>query len=456
MKVIRLTYRDTEVNPSVYLLLYFRLAGIYVYERFWGEKVIQLEEPESSEEKQDMDQHPAVFSAYDCDIYIVKDARDLQEYNVLPDKRPERTVLLSRKQIAAEGAVKYGDIPERLLVLQINQRLLQQGIIATDEKSELDQLAKIYDDGKLMKLTLKEKYFFTVDLDFKLTQLQKNFNDIIERLLRFLAGGGCAWGDNRFIHAQYAVLNMIYELNCICNRHQVNLPYSKESLLKVCDTLETGIDGRLGDSVRMLQGQVYDDLCENPNAAYEKYISCCSPEKSYNSYVYFRKGNYWQDFGEDWEQALKYYRQAVRIYPEYYRAWFKIGLCSRKLGRNREAAAAYENVRRCLSGRINGKCVRPMEIEHVFKAQIQLAEIWEENGSLNNAVSALLWAERVWNLIDETGFYDLMSEDSEDAAFYREKTKENIAIEDVYERMIILNTVIGNKEEVQRCRDKLG
>ncbi len=460
MKIIRLTYRDAEVKPSVYLLLFFRFAGIYVYERFWGPRTVQMDGSELLPKDQDKDKEemknrqPAAFSAYDCDICIVRDDLDFQEYKQLSDKRPERTVLLTRGQLV-DDSINYENISEQFLVNQICDNLANRGIILSDEATELKMLASIYDKENLMQMTLGVKYFFAVIEKTRLSMLQGKYEAIISALLKDLAGKGCIWGARRFFHVQYAALYIIYELDCLCVRYQEELAYSKESLLRLCDALETGLDGLLGDSVKMLKGQVYDDLFQNPNAAYERYVNCCNPDTTYNSYVYFRKGNYWQDFGEDWEQALKYYTQAVYIYPEYYRAWFKIGLCNRKLGRNREAVAAYENVRKCLSDRIAGKCVRPMEMEHIFKAQVQIAEIWEKNGNQDNAVEALRWAERIWDLADETSFYALMSVTPAEEKFYRNKTKENLDIESVYERLIVLNTIAGNRDEVLRYREKL-
>lgn len=452
MKVIRLTYRDSEMEPSVYLLLFFRLAGIYVYERFWGTGTIQMEGFEVP--NREWNRRLETFEAYDCDVYIVQDERDFLEYNRLSNKDTEPEILLT-KGIEIMDAIDYAEVKNLKLVQRINEALFSRGIIAADEKEELDDLVYIYDLQEMMSLTLREKYFFADDEEDRLTAAQDQYDKAITMLLKYLADHNCAWGDRRYFHMQYAALNMIYELNCLCARYKRNLVYRRDSLLRLCNVLETRIDGLLGHSVIMLEGQIYDDLYRNPNAAYERYVNCCNENTIYNSYVYFRKGNYWQDFGEDWEQALKYYTQAVVIYPPYYRAWYKIGLCNRKLERNRQAVSAYENVRKCLANRIEGKCIRPLEIEHIFKAQVQIAEIWEKNGNRENAIRELNWAERVWNLIDETSFYELMCSTKNEQKSYREKTKANLDIKSVYERMIILNTVIGNREAVLRYQEKL-
>ena len=116
---------------------------------------------------------------------------------------------------------------------------------------------------------------------------------------------------------------------------------------------------------------------------------------------------------------------------------------------------SYENVRKCLSNRVEGTCVRPMEIEHIFKAQIHIASIWEEKGNLRNAVEALKWAEIIWNMIGQTSFFRLMCTSPEEQFFYRTKTIENLNIHRVYERLFVLYTMVGNREEALRYRKKL-
>lgn len=452
MKVIRLTYRDIEIDPSLYLLLFFRLAGVYVYERFWGTGTIQMEGFGASDGW--VERNSDAFESFDCDIYIVRDDIDLQEYERRLDKAADSEIVLTKGRLL-ENAIDYMGVKWLNLVQQINNALFLHGNITPDEKIEFNVLAGIYDSENLMRLTLQSKYFFTFNDEPRLSLFQDKYEKIITQLLDYLAQRGGTWGERRYFHIQYAALNMIYELNCLCVRYKKKPAYNMDSLLRLSGLLEMKIDGLLGNSVKMLEGQVYDDLFRNPNAAYERYVSCCDENTLYNSYVYFRKGNYWQDFGEDWEQALKYYTQAVRIYPSYYRAWYKIGLCSRKLGKNRQAVSAYENVRKCLANRIEGKCIRPLEIEHIFKAQVQIAEIWEKNGNQDNAIRELVWAERVWNLIDKTSFYRLMCDTEEEENLYRAWTRENLDMENVYERLIVLNTVIGNREAALRYQERL-
>lgn len=453
MKVIRLTYRVEDIEPSVYLLLFFRLAGIYMYERFWGELGVEINGFELPNDIQLL--RPPVFSDYDCDIFLVKDDNDRQKYEMLPGRKPEKEVLLAQDGLCPD-AISIGNGGIGLLQDILND-LFNKRIIDSNEKKDLDGLAQIYVNNKLTQLTLRAKYFFTANEEPQIEDIIESYEGAITALTGWMQDQGCQWGDRKLFYTQYAALHMIYELNCFCLRYRRTMEYNRESLIRLCDLLDTGLDGLLGDSVRMLKGQTYDDLFFDANKAYECYVDCCNDKTAYNSYVYFRKGNYWQEAGDSWENALQYYMQAVYIYPEYYRAWYKIGLCYQNLNMPRDVVTSYENVRKCLSGRISSKCVRPMEIEHVFKAQMQIADIWEANGNPMKAIKALEWAERAWDSIGETSFYGVMcGTDEKLIDFYRAKTRENLNIDRLCEKMIVLYTGIGEREKALQYREKFG
>ncbi len=452
MKVIRLTYQDTEIEPSVYLLLFFRLAGIYVYERFWGAKNIQTEGLKVSDE--DEIHRSSAFCSYDCDIFILENEDNLREYEMRFARQAERAVVLAKGQMSPQ-AIDYSKVDGEALLRLIIGELSGLHIISPEEQNDLNNLAAIYAANDLMKLTLRAKYFFTANEEPQLSAFRQGYEGVITDLTNYMAVSQCKWGDSKLFYTQYAAINMIYELNCLCARYKRPQVYNRDSLLELCNILEDGMKGFLGDSIEMLKGQIYDDLFFEPNSAYECYVKCCDNDKTYNSYVYFRKGSYWQECNKSWERALKYYMQAVCFYPEYYRAWYKIGLCYMKLGRYKEAIISFENVRKCLLYRIEGKCVRPMEIEHIFKAQIQIANIWEEGGNLRNAIESLKWSERIWDMIQQTSFYQLMCTSPKEQVFYKKKTQENLNIDRVYERLIVLNTMVGNRNEIMYYQNKL-
>ena len=44
MQIVSLKYGYSEINPSVFVLLYFRMIGVYVVEKFLNQKVSLEEE----------------------------------------------------------------------------------------------------------------------------------------------------------------------------------------------------------------------------------------------------------------------------------------------------------------------------------------------------------------------------------------------------------------------------
>lgn len=458
MKVIRLTYRDDKIEPSVDLLLFFRMAGIYVYERFWGVQSIKMDGLEMSNEEKV--QRPSAFVAYDCNIFLFQTENDIREYELLPDKQANDILIKEKTIVGYDGLAieykkeKYKEISDNALLCDIVDDMLKKQIISVNERNDLAALAEVYKTNKLPQLTLKAKYFFVVNDNSTIKKVIQDYEKLIEDLIKIMQDNKCQWGAKEWFHTQFAVVNMIYELNCFCVRYRENLAYDRDSLLAICNTLEKAFHGILDDSIIMLKGQIYDDLFSNPNKAYEYYVECCHDKMTYNAYVYFRKGNYWQNFGNDWRKALKYYIQSVCVYPQYYRAWYKIGLCYQKLGEYRESVAAYENVQNCLWDRIMGQCVRPMEIDHLFKAYIQIAKIWEDIENIGKAIDALKWAEKMYDLIDRSEFFEFMCQSNDVAQYYREKTRENVDITYVYSKMITLNSYIGDNKEVLNYQEK--
>lgn len=454
MNVIRMTYRDDTVEPNVYLALFFRFSGIYVFERFFGlQKVRQEGIKELSENKVSL----PVFAAYDAEIFIVGTERDLLEYKAL-DKTGKCESAIALKGELKEHLPKgifFQKGREQALINELINSLSGQGGFSPDEQAELKQLAAIFDRHRVVSLTLRAQYFFTAIDKEGAKGIVDEYEDLLGDLIGEMQKNRCGWGDRYLMYTQYAALRILYDMDCFCQRYQLSMAYNIETLAQLCDTLEEGFYGFLGDSIKLLKGQILDDLLIDPNKAYERYVNCCRENAAYNSYVYYRKGQYWQNFAKDYENALKYYLSAVWIYPEYYRAWFKIGLCFQGLGRYREAIDSYENVRRCLADRIEGRCIRPMEMEHIFIAQLQVAYMWEEKDNLYNAIEAARAGERIWDMIDDTSFFGLMCGDnlqSQDS--YRKKTRENLDISRIYEKMTQWYAILGERDKVVEYRDK--
>lgn len=441
MRIIRLTYHNTEVVQSTYLLLFFRMAGIYVYERFWEEASMRksIEMPVEADEQQ-----LTPFENYDVDLFL----------GVTGERENISRLFKTADNVPNVFIEEQFNIDERQFADQVLVALRDEQIIEQREFDDLQALLNIYASQNAHQLALKTKYFFSVANVTK--QLASDYRKLWEVLLEDLKRREVEWGQNRFEHLQFAAISTAYDSNRFCRIRKSPLIFVSDTMIDVCDRMQLGINNYLGDSIRMLKGMIYEDLLDNSNKAYEFFVNSCNSKTTYNSYVFFRKGLYWQYFADQMDNAVKYYNKSVGIFREYYRAWFKIGFCCHKAGRYKEALDAYNNVKNILYDRLRANWIRPLEIEHLFKAQLQSLVIWEEvYNNIANAIEAGRVAEMVWQSIDSTMFIRYMCIDEREEQQYREYTRENISIDSVYAKMLELYKIEGNRDKVQEYENKI-
>lgn len=440
MKIIRLTYHNTEVVRSTYLLLFFRMAGIYVYERFWEEASIR----KSIEMPVETGEQLTPFENYDVDLFLgaTGEQRNMSLLFKTADNVP--TVFIEEQSY----------IDERQFAVQVLVVLREEQIIEQKEFDDLQALLNIYASQNAHQLVLKTKYFFSVADVAK--QLADDYRKLWQALLGELKREKVKWGQNSFEHLQFAAISTAYDSNWFCRTRKIPLMFVSDTVIDVCRNMQSNFGNYLGDSVKMLEGMIYDDLLDNSNVAYEFYVNSCTSKKTYNSYVFFRKGLYWQHFTDQMDSAIKYFEKSVAIFPDYYRAWFKIGFCCQKAGRYKEALRAYCNVKNILCKRLQGQRIRPLEIEHLFKSQLQSLVIWEEiYNNIAKAIEAGGIAEIAWKEIDSTIFFNKMCTNGEEEQRYREYTRENLPVSSLYIKMIELYKIDGNYNKAKEYESKL-
>lgn len=442
MNVVRMTYSDTEMEPSVYLKLFLQFTGVFVTERFLENSAIRKDILDACD--------VPVFSSYDCDICIARDERDLKS-----SKMREYAVMLT-KGFEADGSIDYMACKGTELLYAVTGKLMEAGILPPEEKEDLDLLADVYDTCGMMGALLKTKYFFTYDKKMvDLKPFSDSYEKAISALEELMRDNHVKWGERRFLHLQYAMLYAIYELCNFQRRHWVGLSYHKDTMPELCSRVMSGADGLLGESVRMLKGRIYDDLFSQRNDSYEQYAHSQVWCGGYDYHLYMLKGAYWEEFGLDYGEALKWYEKAVHVSPQYHGAWYKVGICNEELGKKADAVTAYENTRRCLSGRMNSRCISPVELSYVFVSETHIAQLWEGNENFTAAMDALTSAISCYDMVDDIRFYDLMCDTPEEKAFYRSVTKKNLDIGYAYDRLITVALHKGDHKTADAYQQKL-
>ncbi len=437
MRVIRFTYHNTEVDLSVYLLLFLRSAGIYAYERFYEQREIRngIRFPDGSIDNIEP------FEKYDADIYIGSG---------MDGSLTEMEGRIPICYISCENKTN-STVAKELL-----DTLLEKHIIEPGEWKDLKGFLAIYDQYRMWKWLLKARYFFPFKDRRQTEKLVNQYSDCVMTLLGALQNKQIEWGNQRNEHLQYAAMNAVYELNWFCDRNDMPLVCLPETVIEHCESMQLGFSDYLGDSVRMLEAMVYNDLLDNSNKAYEFYVSSCRSDTTYNAYVFLRKGLYWQNFTKQYDQAIKYYLKSVKIFPEYYRAWFKLGLCYQKMKQYKEALYAYGNVKQILLRRLNEKQIRPLEIEHLLRSQMYTLAIWQEFYHNNiNALEAGRMAERAAEAIDNSEFWSYMCDNEEDIIMCKEYVKRCLPIQSVYMKLRNLYQTMGDTEKEREYDRKL-
>lgn len=438
MKVIRFTYSNTEVDLSVYMLLFFRNAGIYVYERFFEQSEIRKEISFPTENVESVES----FEKFDADIYLGS-----YMYEGLSEKRTQTPSIV----------VSYNkEDSKKNIVESMLQSLLDRHVLGQIELDDLRDFLEIYDRLEMWKWQLRARYFFKFEDKKILKKLVTEYSDSVVEILSVLQSKEVSWGDFKNEHLQFAAMNAIYELNWFCNRSNLPQVCMPETVIEYCEKMQAGFSNYLGDSVKMLEAMVYDDLLNNSNKAYQFYVSSCTSETTYNAYVFLRKGLYWQSFTGQLDQAIKYYLKSVKIFPEYYRAWFKIGLCYQKMNKYREALCAYKNVKQILLRRMGEEQLRPMEIEHLIKSQIYSLNIWQDAyHNYVNAFEAGRTAEKAVEAIDSTKFWNYMCKNAAEIQYFKNYMKKCVPIRNVYIKLRDLCRINAYPEKEAEYERKL-
>lgn len=455
MKVIRFTYEFTDIQPSEYLKLFFQMVGIYVVERYVGSTFdIPLQDKQLFGDISEW--QPEQFQDFDAEIYYCSSERIFEVCRSSYKLEAENAVLVLKSDLKEKkNFLSYSENNKQLLD-DILQNWKIRNVISAKECKDLQEAADIYDQNQYWQLAYQAKYFFQEEDSSKIDAYKNWYDEIIEQILACLRENGASnWGNVDFKYLQFSALNLIFELDDYCRSSNVVMMYQKDSVLKVSQKLREAFMPELGDSVILLEGRIYDILLDWGNPAYERYVECCR-EGTYNAYVFFRKGQYWQKYNSDYKKALRYYLQSIKLFPEYYRAWYKVGLCYYELEKYEEALKAFALVKQILMPRLKAKWMNPMEMEHLYRAQCYSGYInYKKFQNFAEAFRANLVAEAVYETIQNSNFIPFMCNDTSTAQYCKEVIRNNFNIKGLYREQAKLNSLMGRTDTVRAYEEKL-
>jgi tetratricopeptide (TPR) repeat protein len=221
----------------------------------------------------------------------------------------------------------------------------------------------------------------------------------------------------------------------------------------------------LVDSVMILVGRIYEDILMDPGKAYEYYFKSC---KHFNAYVYFRKGTYWKNYKKYYDRAIMDYKKSIAYFPEYYRAWFNLAQAYLADNNYDEALNAFSKVVIILYERFKSNVLRTLEIDYLFKAYSCMAYIYHASGDDYEAIRSYMRAERVWEKIDKSEFWENLNSDiyngrNEEKKIectnvhekMKKQTKEKLDITNIYLNICDLSHQIKDEDLFTEYQNKL-
>ncbi len=461
MKLIRMIYNSVEIDPSVFLIHFFRLFGVYVYEQ-----LLDIDAEHIRNTIKELVEGPfaegfdASIDSYeneiDMDIVLVSCEEDMNK--IWGYDLSDKTVVITTTQdmdwylwddwhhVSYNGN-DYGTLIQDILLV------MRRMNVEAEFCQALDLGKDVFIDRNLTALSLSTTYFYTASNEKEFAKHINAYRCGVRELSEILRDNHCDWENTKFLPIKHAVIKLAYEANVYAVRSKYVEKYDNDELLELCDSmiqmLEVGDDYL--ESIGLLEAQIFDELLLDKNIAYDLYDALCD---DYNAFAYFKKGQYWQAHADDPEMALGFYLESVLRYPTYYRVWYRLGQCYMQIKREMLAYKAFAMVIAILSPKYDARNIRAMEIEHLLKTVNISAKIWFKYlGKPKVAIGMNQWAISIWESIDETEFYDMIC-NSEDVLYLRRKIKQNLGLKSVYHDLMKLYDCLGDDEMKKKYEEK--
>lgn len=447
MLQICFTYTSSEVCPSVYLLLFFRMTGIYMYERYFDSDIEKQELLLDCLSTRADGSRESAHADYDLELFYITNSEELEKYVSVGNDISRKRVIVCTKEIeemvcqrlnmdVGDLIIFQGAGGELRLLMNILNCVQKRGIISRAEQRDLLSCLLLYQTHFIWELSMEGRFFYASSrYDNESEGLRGRYAAASKQCFEQIMKNG-GWENRATPHQQYAFLNLAYEGNLYCIRSGISQIYTKGSLAEMCSNLvEKQEDKNWRECFCLLAAQVYDDLLKDYNRAIEYYMECCN---DFNAYAYYRKGIIFHEHTTDFAKMIKYFETSVCIYPEYYRAWYWLGCCYMRQDRYQEALEAFRNVRRILEAKLNEDVLRPMEIEYLFKAQNQCAYICNKvHGNHSQAVIENRFAVKVWKTINTSTFFQMIGYPARPGKMW-ERVRRELCVNKIYSEIIKL------------------
>lgn len=422
MHQIEISYRSTNIRPIVPLILFFRLNGIYVSEKFFDygseeERFLMAGFPDVN--KSFEDKRMRETQTPDMYFYVIEGMDDFYAFirmQIESEIVPEKYIFID----ATEGFAlsrKLKDVYDVVCIkydkdLELLSKIID--ILGSDESERvcLHYVADVYCGKEIWCTSLMGKYFYPADTQERFDKVAVAYTKAVSALKQQLEQYRLEFAGGKYL--QYAICNLMYETNIYYMKNGRTGVYRPQSivmpLLEMLDKMKSH-SGYAG-SVQLLLAQIYEDLFKEPNIAYKNYLSLC--REPYSAFVFMKKAEYWRTFGKNNKYAIKYNTMSVAHFLEYYQAWFNLGICYVQAGGYAEALHAFQKVKIILKNRRRASVLRPMEMEYLFKSYCCSGYIeYNYFRDIDRAIKEDMEAEHIWDEIEYSNYYKMLGNEQD-------------------------------------------
>ena len=314
------------------------------------------------------------------------------------------------------------------------------GLLEGKRYKDLCALRNVFLGSDYVRTVMLSKYFFVLEEEQWVENMKEGYRRVVRAIQRTCANT-LNEEAKEFYHLRFALINTAYEANLYCKRNEKPPIYSSEEIVDIANNLKNKSGNLLERSIETLMAQMEMNLFIDGSGVYDRLIELCRNDTLVNAYVYFLKGNFEIEVENNLELASKYYANAIARFPEYYRAWYQLGLCCYKKGELERARKAFYNVVKILTVRYEGNVLRPMEVEYLFNSCVMCGKIQESYSAYKSALRHYNMAKSVWYSITTSDFFAFLFQDidGKQKADLIEQIKEEFDMDDLERRIEICN-----------------
>lgn len=380
MKEICLIYYDTGVGLSNYVILYFRMIGIFVHEDVICDEWVSVNDFDSEGVGVD-----AEIIVWNSEMQHMDWQDDRDEYSFLLYEENTYWEVMESFDDSNTMLIEYSSDDQYIAVIKDLLRMMAKIFrkIAIDY-SILEKLADIFEENRVFDAFMGSRFCIpNKEIFEQCCGMYEDAFDEIERQELEL--------EEEDYHAVFAMIYLAYECNYALKQLDSPFLFDVDSMIENLDEIEE----KKWPSLDLLYAQIYDDLLGKKERAKTYYVKII--ERYENSFAWYKLGMIYETVDKKYNAAYHCMKRALWLDPVYFKALRHAGDCQMFLGDVAEAKKYYEATLQRLRFRKDQMVMRVIEAEYYYKTCNALG-MHEQTRSGNNYLALMLYqsAEGLW------------------------------------------------------------